>query len=243
MHLPLFAQIQETTTQAARDAVAAAQQGPDVPTTPPDTITIWELLSYGGWGIMLPLGIMSVLVVYITIERLLALSKALRSEKDLLARIRDYIHEGKVDSALNACAQNGTPSARVIEKGLQRMGKPNKEIESAMETVGQLEMARLERGVGLLSLVAKLAPMFGFIGTIIGVIKIFYDISLTDNISIGVISSGLYQKMVTSAAGLVVGIIGFACFFMVSSMLDRLETKLNASALAFMDILQEPLKK
>ncbi|HRH69845.1 MAG: MotA/TolQ/ExbB proton channel family protein [Flavobacteriales bacterium] len=243
MHLPLFAQIQETTTQAAREAVAAAQQGLDVPTTPPDTITVWELLSYGGWGIMLPLAIMSVLVVYITIERLLALGKALKSEKDLLARVRDYVHEGKVDSALNACAQNGTPSARVIEKGLQRMGKPNKEIESAMESVGQLEMARLERGVGLLSLVAKLAPMFGFIGTIIGVIKIFYDISLTDNISIGVISSGLYQKMVTSAAGLVVGIIGFACYFMVSSMLDRLETKLNGSALAFMDILQEPLKK
>jgi len=243
MHLPLFAQIQETTTQAARDAVAAAQQGLEVPTTPPDTITVWELLSYGGWGIMLPLGIMSVLVVYITIERLLALTKALKSDKDLLARVRDYVHEGKVDSALNACAQNGTPSARVIEKGLQRMGKPNKEIESAMESVGQLEMARLERGVGLLSLVAKLAPMFGFIGTIIGVIKIFYDISLTDNISIGVISSGLYQKMVTSAAGLVVGIIGFACYFMVSSMLDRLETKLNGSSLAFMDILQEPLKK
>jgi len=243
MHLPLFAQIQETTTQAARDAVAAAQQGLDVPTTPPDTITVWELLSYGGWGIMLPLGIMSVLVVYITIERLLALSKALKSDKDLLARVRDYVHEGKVDSALNACAQNGTPSARVIEKGLQRIGKPNKEIESAMESVGQLEMARLERGVGVLSLVAKLAPMFGFIGTIIGVIKIFYDISLTDNISIGVISSGLYQKMVTSAAGLVVGIIGFACYFIVSSMLDRLETKLNGSSLAFMDILQEPLKK
>ncbi len=243
MHLPLFAQIQETTTQAARDAVAAAQQGLDVPTTPPDTITVWELLSYGGWGIMLPLGIMSILVVYVTIERLLALTKALKSDKDLLARVRDYVHEGKVDSALNACAQNGTPSARVIEKGLQRMGKPNKEIESAMESVGQLEMARLERGVGLLSLVAKLAPMFGFIGTIIGVIKIFYDISLTDNISIGVISSGLYQKMVTSAAGLVVGIIGFACYFIVSSMLDRLETKLNGSSLAFMDILQEPLKK
>lgn len=243
MHLPLFAQIQETTTQAARDAVAAAQQGLDVPTTPPDTITVWELLSYGGWGIMLPLGIMSVLVVYVTIERLLALTKALKSDKDLLARVRDYVHEGKVDSALNACAQNGTPSARVIEKGLQRMGKPNKEIESAMESVGQLEMARLERGVGMLSLVAKLAPMFGFIGTIIGVIKIFYDISLTDNISIGVISSGLYQKMVTSAAGLVVGIIGFACYFIVSSMLDRLETKLNGSSLAFMDILQEPLKK
>ena len=123
------------------------------------------------------------------------------------------------------------------------MGKPTKEIESAMETVGQLEMSKYERGIGLLSLVAKLAPMFGFIGTIIGVIKIFYDISLTDNISIGVISSGLYQKMVTSASGLIVGIIAFACYFIVSTMLNRLESRLNGTALAFMDMLQEPLKK
>lgn len=101
----------------------------------------------------------------------------------------------------------------------------------------------MERGVGVLSLVAKLAPMFGFVGTIIGVIKIFYDISLTDNISIGVISSGLYQKMVTSAAGLIVGIIAFACYFIVSNMLNRLEARLTGAALMLMDILEEPQKK
>ncbi|MEO8588638.1 MAG: MotA/TolQ/ExbB proton channel family protein [Flavobacteriales bacterium] len=242
MHLTLFAQIQEG-TEAARQAVQSAQQVIAAPVIPPDTITIWDLLSYGGWFIMGPLAIMSLIVVYITIERVLALSKALKNDKDLFARVRDYVHENKIDSALNACASAGTPSARMVEKGLQRMGKPSKEIESAMETVGQLEMLRLERGVGLLSLVAKLAPMFGFIGTIIGVIKIFYDISLTDNISIGVISQGLYQKMVTSASGLIVGIIAFACYFIVNSMLNRLEGKLGGAGLAFMDILQEPLKK
>ncbi|MCB0764448.1 MAG: MotA/TolQ/ExbB proton channel family protein [Flavobacteriales bacterium] len=239
----LLTQIQEGTDAASQAAQALQTQAVNPPTTLPDTITIWDLLSYGGWPIMLPLAIMSLAVVYITIERLLALSKALKSDKDLLDRVRDYVHEGKIDSALNACASVSRPSARMVEKGLQRVGKPSKEIEGAMESVGQLEMARMERGVGVLSLVAKLAPMFGFIGTIIGVIKIFYDISLTDNISIGVISSGLYQKMVTSAAGLVVGIIGFACYFMVNSLLNRLEAKLAGTGLAFMDILQEPLKK
>jgi biopolymer transport protein ExbB len=242
MLIPLFAQIQEG-NPASQAQQLLQQQAVTPPVVPPDTITIWDLLSYGGWGIMLPLAIMSLVVVYITIERLMALNKALKSDKDMLARVRDYVHEGKIDSALNATASVGTPSARMVQKGLQRIGKPSKEIESAMESVGQIEIARMERGVGLLSLVAKLAPMFGFIGTIIGVIKIFYDISLTDNISIGVISSGLYQKMVTSAAGLIVGIIAFACYFMVGSLLNRLEAKLSTAGLAFMDILQEPLKK
>lgn len=242
MFIPLSAQIQEGTA-ASQAQQLLDQQAITPPAVLPDTITIWDLLSYGGWGIMLPLALMSIAVVYITIERLLAVSKALRNEKDMLARVRDYVHEGKIDSALNACASMGTPGARMVEKGLQRIGKPAKDIETAMESVAQIELARLERGVGVLSLVAKLAPMFGFIGTIIGVIKIFYDISLTDNISIGVISSGLYQKMITSAAGLIVGIIAFACYFIVNNLLTRLETKLSVTGLAFMDILQEPQKK
>ena len=240
MQFPNFIQIQNT-ADSVREALETTASG-NAAVVPPDTITVWELLMYGGWGIMLPLGLMSLAVVYITVERVMALTKALRNETDLMARVRDYVHEGKVDSALNACVQSGSPAARVIEKGLKRTGRPNKEIESAMESVGQMEMAKLERGVGVLSMVAKLAPMFGFIGTIIGVIKIFYDISLTDNISIGVISSGLYQKMVTSAAGLVVGIIAFACYFIVSSMLDRLEAKMSGSAMMLMDMLNEPLK-
>lgn len=243
MQFPLLAQLQESTDQARQVVQQATEQAITTPTAPPDTITILDLISYGGWGIMIPLAIMSLVTVYITIERIMALAKANASDKDLMDRVKDHVHDGKIESALNVCATAGTPSARMVQKGLQRMGKPTKEIESAMETVGQLEMAKYERGVGLLSLVAKLAPMFGFIGTIIGVIKIFYDISLTDNISIGVISSGLYQKMVTSAAGLIVGIIAFACFFIVSTMLNRLETRLNGTALAFMDMLQEPLKK
>ncbi|HMC96934.1 MAG TPA: hypothetical protein VKG92_04740, partial [Flavobacteriales bacterium] len=113
MHLTLFAQIQEG-TEAARQAVQSAQQVVTAPVIPPDTITIWDLLSYGGWFIMLPLALMSLIVVYITIERVLALSKALKSDKDLFARVRDYVHENKIDSALNACASAGTPSARMV---------------------------------------------------------------------------------------------------------------------------------
>ena len=240
MQVPLLAQVQDNAA-AARQLLE--QQAVTPPAVQPNTTTLWELIGYGGWGIMLPLALMSIAVVYITIERIIVLSKALKNDRDMLDRVRDYVHEGKIDSALNTCANSGTPGARMVEKGLQRIGKPLKDIESAMESVGELEMARLERGVGVLSLVAKLAPMFGFIGTIIGVIKIFYDISLTENISIGIISNGLYQKMVTSAAGLVVGIIGFACYFIVNTMLNRMESRLNATALFFMDTLQEPQKK
>lgn len=242
MFIPLSAQIQDGNPVGQAQQLLQ-QQAVDPPVVASDTTTVWELLSYGGAGIMIPLALMSVAVVYITIERILALSKALKSDRDLLDRVRDHVHDGKIESALNACANHGTPSARIVEKGLRRIGKPMKDIESAMETVGVLEMARMERGVGVLSLVAKLAPMFGFVGTIIGVIKIFYDISLTDNISIGVISSGLYQKMVTSAAGLIVGIIAFACYFIVSNMLNRLEARLTGAALMLMDILEEPQKK
>ncbi|MBS1945971.1 MAG: MotA/TolQ/ExbB proton channel family protein, partial [Bacteroidetes bacterium] len=161
MQFPLLAQVQDNAA-AARQLLE--QQAVTPPAVQPNTTTLWELIGYGGWGIMLPLALMSIAVVYITIERIIVLSKALKNDRDMLDRVRDYVHEGKIDSALNTCANSGTPGARMVEKGLQRIGKPLKDIESAMESVGELEMARLERGVGVLSLVAKLAPMFGFIG-------------------------------------------------------------------------------
>ncbi|HEX2618374.1 MAG TPA: MotA/TolQ/ExbB proton channel family protein [Flavobacteriales bacterium] len=240
MQFPLFAQVQET-VQAAQQAVQQAV--PVVTNTPTqDQLTVWELVSKGGWWIMGPLALMSLVTIYIVIERAMALSKALKEDKDFINKIRDYIHEGKTDSARNLCAQSSSPSARMVEKGIQRIGKPTKEIESAMEMAGRVELSRLERGISLLSLFAKLAPMFGFIGTIIGVIKIFYDISLTDNISISVISGGLYQKMVTSSAGLVVGIIAFTGYFFLHNLVERVINKMERTSMAFIDVLSEPTK-
>ena len=242
MLLTLFAQVQPT-VDAARQVAEQAAATPTVVNTPTqDTLTLWDLISFGSWWIMGPLALMSLITVYVVIERSMALRKALRKDKDFIPKVRDYIHEGKIDSARNLCAQSGSPSARMVEKGIERMGKPSKEIESAMEAVGRLEMTKLERGASLLSLFAKLAPMFGFIGTIIGVIKIFYDISLTDNISISVISQGLYQKMVTSAGGLIVGIIAFTGYHMLNNLLDRVSARMEETSMSFMDLLHAPTK-
>ncbi len=238
MQLPLFAQVQQN-VDAARQVL---EQTTTPVAVPQDTLTIWDLLLLGGWWIMVPLALMSLITVYVVIERSIALSKAAKEDKDFINKVRDYMHEGKTDSARNLCAQSSSPSARMVEKGLQRIGKPAKEIESAMENVGRLEVARLEKGIPMLSMFAKLAPMFGFIGTIIGVIKIFYDISLQDNISISVISTGLYQKMVTSASGLIVGIIAFIGYFFLSRMVDTVTDRMERTSLSFMDLLQEPTK-
>jgi biopolymer transport protein ExbB len=241
MHFLLNAQMQ----QSAAQVVEAAQQvvtAPVVTNTPPDQLSLWQLISFGGWWIMGPLALMSIITVYVVIERSIALRKALREERDFMPKVRDYIHEGKIESAQHLCAQSGSPGATMVAKGIQRMGLPTREIEAAMETAGRIEATRLERGITLLSLFAKLAPMFGFIGTIIGVIKIFYDISLTDNISISVISEGLYQKMVTSAAGLLVGIIAFVGFHIVNTLMDRVIARMESTSMAFMDLLQEPTK-
>jgi biopolymer transport protein ExbB len=128
----------------------------------------------------------------------------------------------------------------VVEKGIARIGKPIKEIESAMEGVGKLEVAKMEKNISILGIVAGIAPMFGFIGTISGVIKIFYNISLADNISIGLISGGLYEKMITSAAGLVVGVFSFVSYHYLNLMIDRTIYKIEASSIDFIDVLQDP---
>lgn len=239
MLLEFFAQIQNG-TDSVRQALETLQSTAAAPTE--KSISVWDLLSYGGWYIMGPLAIMSLVAVYILIERVLALNSARKLDKDFMNKIRDYVHEGKLDSAKNLCANSTSPVARVVEKGLSRIGSPVKEIESAMEGAGRLAVSRLERGIGLLSLFAKLAPMFGFIGTIIGVINIFYRISLTDNISVGDISGGLYQKMVTSAAGLIVGIVSFTAYFVVNHLVERVVERIDGTGQDFLDLLREPQK-
>ena len=157
-------------------------------------------------------------------------------------QIRDYVHNGNMDAAKALCKNSMAPAARMVEKGITRIGKPIKEIEEAMESVGKLEINRLEKNLSVLSLIGRIGPIFGFIGTIAGVIKIFYDISLTDNISIGVISTGLYQKMITSASGLVVGLLAFIGYFILNAMLDKTINKMETASVEFIDLLHEPGK-
>lgn len=206
------------------------------------TMTLWDLVYKGGW-LMIPIVILSVVALYIFLERYFAIKKAAKFESTFMDRIRDYIHEGKIDAALNLCKSTDTPVARMIEKGIRRIGRPLKEIEDSVEIVGKFEVYSLEKNIVILGVIAGVAPMFGFIGTIAGVIKIFYNISLADNISIGSISGGLYEKMITSAAGLLVGILAYIFYHWINVMIEKVVHKLEFNAMNFIDLLQEPVKK
>lgn len=205
------------------------------------SLSLLELIMKGGW-IMVPIGILSILTVYFFIERLMVISKSSKLDKNFINNIKDYITNGNMDAAKALCKNTTSPAARMIEKGISRIGKPIKEIEESMDSVGKLEINRMEKNLSVLSLIGRIAPIFGFVGTIAGVIKIFYDISLTDNISIGVISTGLYQKMITSASGLVVGLIAFIAYYILNGMLDKTINKMETAAVEFMDILHGPGK-
>jgi biopolymer transport protein ExbB len=221
--------------QIVTDTTAAAKAL--VPTQ--DTLNIVDLIIKGGY-IMIPIGILSVIAVFLIIERYLTISHAARVDTAFLANVKAMLIDGKTDSALTVCRSTNTPIARLLEKGIRRLGKPIKEIESAVENTGKLEIYKLEKHLAYLGIIAGIAPMFGFVGTISGVIRIFYNISLADNISIGLI--GLYEKMITSAAGLVVGIIAHIGFHYLNSMIDRVSFQLESTTVEFIDLIQEPTK-
>src|SRR5690606_32895146 len=148
-----------------------------------------------GW-VMLPIGVLSVIAVYLTVEKYIAISRASKVDTGFMANIRQLLIDQKTDSALTMCRSTNTPIARLLEKGIRRLGKPIKEIESAVENTGKLEIYKLEKNLAYLGIIAGIAPMLGFVGTISGVIRIFYNISLADNISISLIAGGLYEKMI-----------------------------------------------
>jgi biopolymer transport protein ExbB len=205
------------------------------------SMSLWDLTMKGGW-LMIPIVFMAVVAVYIFFERYFAIKKAAQFENNFIDRIRDYIHEGKIDAAMNLCRSTDRPVARMIEKGIKRLGRPIKEIEDAIEIVGKFEVYNLEKNLVTLGVIAGIAPMFGFIGTIAGVIRIFYNISLADNISIGIIAGGLYEKMVCSAAGLLVGIVAFIFYHWLNVMIEKVVHKLEFNSMNFIDLLQEPAK-
>lgn len=206
-----------------------------------DTLSLWNMVQKGGW-IMVPIGILSIVTLYIFVERLLVLRRAAVNPDNLVNNVRDQVHQGNIQGAVVLCKSNPTPDARMLEKGLSRIGNTVDEIEKAMEGAGKKELSRIEKNVGVLAVIAGIAPMFGFVGTILGVIKIFYNIALADNISIGLIAGGLYEKMVTSAAGLIVGIIAFVLFHYLNFMVDRIAKRMESTGLDFIDMLHEPTK-
>ena len=195
------------------------------------------ILSSGpiGVGIIAIQLLLSFVALYIFIERFLSFKSLAKEDERVMQNLRANIGSGNIQVIQSICAGSDTPLARMV-------GRPMPEIETAIENVGRVETFRLEKKVTYLSLIARIAPMFGFLGTIMGVIKIFYDISLSDNLSVGVISGGLYQKMLTSAGGLLVGIVAFLGYYFLTMMLDELVNKLERRSIEFMDILHTPVK-
>jgi biopolymer transport protein ExbB len=198
-----------------------------------------DLLMKGGW-VMIPLGILFFLGLIIFIERYITIRKASRDETNLMAQVKQSIFAGKLDAAIAVCRNSNTPLGRMLQKGLTRIGRPIKEIEGAIENVGKLEVSKLEKNISILGIIAGIAPMFGFVGTISGVIRIFYNISLSDNISMGLIAGGLYEKMITSAAGLMIGIVSYIGYHILNIMVDRVILRMETDAVEFIDLLEEP---
>lgn len=157
-------------------------------------------------------------------------------------QIRDQVHQGNIPAARSLCKATDSPIARMIDKGLARLGKPIRDIESAIENQGKLEVFLMEKNMGFLGTIAGIAPMFGFLGTIFGVIKIFYQISLQSSLEIDTISGGLYVKMISSASGLLVGMIAYSFYHYLMQRIDRVINKMEISAVQFVDLLEEPVK-
>ncbi|TDQ06846.1 MotA/TolQ/ExbB proton channel family protein [Pedobacter metabolipauper] len=210
-------------------------------TTAPTELHFIDLLFKGGW-VMIPLAFLAFLGLVIFVERYLTIRKASKSESNLMLQIKQYIHEGRLDNAIALCKNNKSPLARMLEKGLKRIGRPIKDIEAAIENNGKLEVSKLEKNLGILGIIAGIAPMLGFVGTIIGVITIFHDVSIKGAIEIGTISGGLYTKMITSATGLIIGIISYVLYHILNMMVERIILRMETDAIEFIDLLEEPGK-
>lgn len=238
----ILLQIVTAPADSASTAVNAVTSAMPVLNQPKEaSLTLFELLMKGGY-VMIPIGILMLLAVYFFIERLLTISRTGKTDSNFINNIKDMLSSGNIDAAKTLCKHTKGPQAMIIDKGLHRLGKPIKEIEEAMQGVAQQELYRMEKNLSILTIVGRVAPMMGFIGTIIGVINIFYKISLSKTVEIDVISEGLYQKMVSSAAGLTIGIFAFVCYYIIQIMVDKRVNAIEKTSMEFLDILQEPNK-
>lgn len=203
-------------------------------------LNVIDLAVKGGW-IMIVLLILSLLAAYIFIQRLLVIRRAGKEDQTFMNRIKDYIHEGKIDSALALCRNTNTPSARMIEKGISRLGRPMNDVLVAIENVGNLEIAKLEKGFPLIATTAAGAPMLGFLGTVTGMVRAFFDMANAgSNVDVTLLSSGIYEALVTTVGGLVVGIITLFAYNYLVSQVDNVVNKMEARTMEFMDLLNEP---
>ncbi|PRY36548.1 outer membrane transport energization protein ExbB [Spirosoma oryzae] len=227
----LLLQVPAVDSTASLSATTAATQ--------PQQLQLLDLVAKGGW-VMIPIAILFFSALYLIFERFFVIRAQTKADDNFVDNIRDMVAQGNIKSAESFAKNQRTAMGRVFEKAIGRIGSPIREIESTIETVGQIELSRLERNMGYLGVIAGIAPMLGFIGTISGIIRIFYDISLTDNISVGIIAGGLYEKMITSGAGLIVGVIAYSGYHLLNMMIERFTLALEINAFSFIEVLQKP---
>lgn len=211
-------------------------------TTEEMRLSLWDLAVKGGW-LMIPLVLLWIIGLYIFFERYMAMRKASKVDANFMNKIREYVIDDKLDAARELSQQTATPVARMIAKGIERIGRPMADLNTAIENVGNLEVAKLERGLPMLATIAGGAPMIGFLGTVVGMIQAFYDMSMAgNNLDISLLSSGIYTAMVTTVAGLIVGIMAYFGYNFLVARVDRVVFQLEATSLEFVDLLNEPVE-
>lgn len=213
---------------------------PVVPEAPPE-LSVAELLMKGGI-IMIPILLLLFVATYFFIERYLYIRSVTRRNRDLIPNIKKHLQDGDVKSARLYAERDNSAIGNIISGGLDYVGKPIKDIETVMESAANIEIAEMEKNIGYLGIIAGIAPMLGFIGTISGIIRIFYNISLSDNISIGIIAGGLYEKMITSGSGLVVGVIAYSAYHLLQQKINRFSLQMQKDAFEFMRSILSPAK-
>jgi biopolymer transport protein ExbB len=226
----LFFLLQTDTSRLAIDTASTAKG-----------VSLIELLTLGGW-IMIPLSALFLITVFVFFERYLSIRKASAIDSNFMNIIRDHIVNGNVTAARSFAKNMANPVARIIDKGIQRLGKPIENIERSMENVGKLEIYNLERNLSVLSLVAGIAPLLGFLGTIIGMFQLFYSLATGGDFTIQTMANGIYTKVITSAAGLIIGLLAYVAHNFLTTQVDKTAYKMESASAEFLDILQEPTK-
>lgn len=206
-------------------------------------MSLWQLFNNGGW-LMWVLLVLGGATIFIFVERFIAIRKASALDMNFMNRIRDYISEGKIKSAVDLCRKANTPIARMVEKGIERLGRPMSDVQNAIENVANLEISKLENGLPFLATIAGGAPMIGFLGTVLGMVETFMDMSEAGGtVDMALLSSGMYVAMVTTVGGLIVGIPAYFGYNYLVARIEKLVFRMEANSIAFMDILNQPVQK
>ena len=214
-----------------------------VPVQQEMSFSLIDMAAKGGW-LMIVLVILSLIAIYLFGKKLWMINHAAKVDKDFMMDIRDYIHDGKLKSAQTLCSKSDTPVARMVEAGIAHIGRPLSDIQAAVENVGNVEVARLEKGLPYLATIAGGAPMIGFLGTVIGMVQAFFNMSQAgNNIDITLLSSGIYTAMITTVGGLIVGILAYFGYNFLSARVSDIVFKMESSTIEFMDLLNEPTEK